>query len=47
MWMKKVKTVVHLNPEERKALETLRKRDGTCLSELIRRAVSEYIKKKL
>jgi metal-responsive CopG/Arc/MetJ family transcriptional regulator len=43
--MKKVRTIVHLDAAERKALEGISKRDGAPLSELIRRAIAAYLKK--
>jgi predicted DNA-binding protein len=40
----KVRTVLHMDEADRKALEKLSKKTGAPLSELIRRAVSEYLK---
>jgi hypothetical protein len=44
--MKKVRTVFYLNEAERKALESLSEKDGAPLSELIRRAIAAYLKKR-
>jgi predicted transcriptional regulator len=43
--MKKVRTIVHLDEAERKALESISKKTGATLSELIRRAIADYLKK--
>jgi hypothetical protein len=43
--MKKVRTIVHLDEAERKALDSLSKKTGAPLSELIRRAIAAYLKK--
>lgn len=43
--MKKVRTVFQLDEAERKALESLSKKTGAPLSELIRRAIADYLKK--
>ena len=36
--------IVHLDPEDRKALEKLSEKSGAPLSELIRRAIKAYVK---
>ena len=41
---KRIKTIVHLDPEDRKALEKLSEKSGAPLSELIRRAIKAYVK---
>ncbi len=42
---RRVKTIVHLDPEQRKVLEKLSERTGAPLAELIRRAVKQYLQK--
>jgi hypothetical protein len=43
--MKKVRTVFHLDEADREALERISKKSGAPLAELIRRAVSDFLKK--
>jgi Ribbon-helix-helix protein, copG family len=44
MTPKRIKTIVHLDWDDRKALAKLSEKSGAPLSELIRRAVQMYIK---
>jgi predicted transcriptional regulator len=44
MTPRRIKTIVHLDPEDRKALERLSEKSGAPLSELIRRAIKAYVK---
>ena len=44
MTPRRIKTIVHLDPEDRKALEKLSEKSGAPLSELIRRAIKAYVK---
>ncbi len=41
----KHKTVVYLDSPEREALESISKKTGAPMGELIRRAISEWLKK--
>jgi ribbon-helix-helix protein len=43
--MKKVRTVIYLEEPERKGLEALSKKTGARLTELVRRAVVDYLKR--
>jgi len=42
--MKKIRTVFHLDEADRKALVRLSEKTGAPLSELLRRAVTAYLK---
>jgi hypothetical protein len=41
----KTRTVVYFDPAERKALENLSAKTGAPIAELVRRAVTEWLKK--
>jgi predicted DNA-binding protein len=41
----RIKTIVHMDSEDRDRLNKLSKRTGAPLSELIRRAIAEYLKR--
>lgn len=43
--MSKVKLVIHVSPEQRVALEKLHAKTGAPMSELVRRALAEYLQK--
>jgi hypothetical protein len=43
--MKKVRTVIYLEEPERRSLEALSKKTGAPLTELVRRAVVDYLKR--
>ncbi len=44
--MAKIKTIAHLDPEQRTALEKLSEKTGAPIAELIRRAIAEYLQKR-
>jgi len=43
--MKRIRTVFHLEEKDRKVLEKMSKETGAPLAELLRRAVSQYVRK--
>jgi len=42
--VKKIKTIVHVEPEQRAALEKMQQKHGAPISELIRRAIEMFLK---